>query len=240
MEHSIHTVGARRDPGDEDGCEEEEGTLGVLPCCVVELAISSSSWVALNGGHLHAGPRLLLLDREYYIGNIPRASICRDSDRVGSVCVLRAVDVRSSAAHGLKVDCIWGHHLGRHRNLSSLNSSEGISNGGEVLISRAEVVEVPSLAIDGVTSADIDEESNGNDDPVNVSIGFWFRLECCLPDRTVEGNDAPDIPLRTHPAPQGCITVHSLALPVLDEDVNKGRNERDSIAADEVGDFHLA
>lgn len=40
MDDRVHAVGARRDPGDEDGGEEEDGALGVRPRRIVELMVA--------------------------------------------------------------------------------------------------------------------------------------------------------------------------------------------------------
>ncbi len=49
VDDRVHAVGARRDPGDEDGGEEEDGALGVRPRRVVELVVAPAVRVRRAG-----------------------------------------------------------------------------------------------------------------------------------------------------------------------------------------------
>jgi hypothetical protein len=55
-----------------------------------------------------------------------------------------------------------------------------------------------------------------------------------LPDRAIEGSNSHDIPIRSNPAPKGSIPVHPALARNGDPDVNKRRNERKTVAAEEI------
>lgn len=103
-------------------------------------------------------------------------------------------------------------------------------------------MEQASLLVDGSSSANVDEEGQENEDPVTVLVSKdqWSTTAGGLPDRTVEGRDAHDAPLRDNPAPERSIAVHTLTLAVPQEEVNDGRHHRDTVANNEVRDLHSA
>lgn len=59
-----------------------------------------------------------------------------------------------------------------------------------------------------------------------------------LPDRSIKGSNAQHIPLGGDPAPKRCVAIDSVTLAIADKDVNKGRDERNAVAAKQVGNFH--
>lgn len=61
-----------------------------------------------------------------------------------------------------------------------------------------------------------------------------------IPHRAVEGRYAPDIPRLLHPAPNGGVAVHPTPIRSLDKNIRQGHDERNPVAAQEIGDLHLA
>lgn len=59
VDDRVDAVGARRDPGDEDGGEEEDGTLSVRPGRVVELVIATTVRVRRAGSTRRRRQQLL-------------------------------------------------------------------------------------------------------------------------------------------------------------------------------------
>lgn len=60
---------------------------------------------------------------------------------------------------------------------------------------------------------------------------FCFRrLRQCLPDGSVEDGDAENIPLRSDPAPQSGVAVHTTFFRGRDENQGQGHNEGDPVA----------
>lgn len=49
MHKRIHTIGARRDPRDEERGEEEDGTLGIRPGSAVEIRLLLATVVGACG-----------------------------------------------------------------------------------------------------------------------------------------------------------------------------------------------
>lgn len=113
------------------------------------------------------------------------------------------------------------------------------------------VVELLMLFVDCSSSSNIDEESGKDNDPemelVRTVHPLLFQAEeilysdsfiSNLPDGAIERSNAENIPLSCDPAPNSGITICSISVLVLKEDVCNGRNERNTITAKQIGYLH--
>lgn len=69
-----------------------------------------------------------------------------------------------------------------------------------VVVRGAKIVKLLSLLVDFSARADVDEESDQDCNPGTISKTQWKR-EIDLPNGSVESENAPDLPLRSNPAP---------------------------------------
>jgi len=88
----------------------------------------------------------------------------------------------------------------------------------------AEIAQLLMLLVDLAAGANIDKEGYQYDDP----------------DRAVESCNPENVPVGADPTPERCVSVHPPLCGRRDEDVGKGYDKGDSVAADEIGRFHSA
>jgi hypothetical protein len=84
---------------------------------------------------------------------------------------VRIARVWRLAAHRLQVDCIRSHDLSCYRHLGGLDCAKIVSSAvGKIPIRRAKVVEFSPFLVNGVSSADIDEEGDSDNKPGIFSV----------------------------------------------------------------------
>ncbi len=108
----------------------------------------------------------------------------------------------------------------------------------------AEVTQLLVLLVNFAAGACVDEEGDQDDDPWRSVSIRWGSCEgrkgAILPNRAVESSNAEDIPVRRHPAPQSCVTVHTSLLRRRDKDEGERNNERYSVAAEQIRNLHAS
>lgn len=189
VDDRVHAVGAGRDPGDEDGREEEDGALGVRPRRIIQFMVATAVrvWHAGDarrrlrprreaadrlGDRLGEAAVLAALDRQAHVDGLRRCDRLRsDVDGVGTRGLvaqwprLRAdggVPTERSGGGSVRgVDGLAGDGDlgGAHRVVRVAVDGKGVGVG------RLEVAQLLSLLVDCAPGADVDEECDDNDDP---------------------------------------------------------------------------
>lgn len=189
----VHAVGARRDPGDEDGREEEDGALGVRPRRVVELVVAAAVRVGLARhparrlrprGEAADGLRsrldirfgsgvLVALDRQFhFLKRLRRRGGLRiDVHRVRAVVVVleRRLGLRGNGRVTTK------------RRGPGLGGVDGLAGDGHLVgphrvlvvavdghgvgVGGVKVTQLLALLVDCTPGAEVDEEGDDDDDP---------------------------------------------------------------------------
>jgi len=104
-----------------------------------------------------------------------------------------------------------------------------------MLIQRVEeTFKESTFLVDDHTSRNIDSKGENDTDPEFISNSFWSLGRRDLPDPDIEKDNAHKIPLHINPTPDDGGTVHLSPIVSLDEEKYQGRDERDTIAEDEV------